>query len=472
MQTLEWVDLATGRADAFDGAEIEVEGWMAPAEIADRHDYFLLTPEPVCCVSCLPTDPTRAIEVYAAEPISARGVLVRLHGRLHRLIDDPAGWRYQLRDAREAPPLPAAVSRREVMAAGALLALAASVPPAPAVAQPTSPAGSDRLAEARGLIAGNLTIDIHSHAGRISSRSNAQVGGVADPMREGGMSVICLAMVADTPVTRVINNRISAVRAPVSGELYAWSQNAITRVRQLVSDEQLVIVTNMASLRAAKAKGPAIIVSSEGADFLEGSVERVEEAYRDRQLRHLQLTHYRVNELGDIQTEPPVHGGLTDFGVEVIHACNRLGIVVDVAHGTYDLVKRAASVTQKPLVLSHTSLSTSRTGYPPPLSRVISADHAKVIAGTGGVIGIWPPVTIFPDKQALAAGIARMVEVVGIDHVGIGSDMLGLLSPSAFASYSELPDLAAALLAQGFAPAEAAKILGGNYARVFEASVG
>jgi membrane dipeptidase len=51
-----------------------------------------------------------------------------------------------------------------------------------------------------------------------------------------------------------------------------------------------------------------------------------------------------------------VHGGLTDFGAEVVRACNRLGIV-DTAHGTYDLVKRAAAVTTKPLVLSHTSLS-------------------------------------------------------------------------------------------------------------------
>ena len=51
-------------------------------------------------------------------------------------------------------------------------------------------------------------------------------------------------------------------------------------------------------------------------------------------LRHLQLTHYRVNELGDIQTELPVHNGLTDFGAAVIRRCNQVGLVVDVAHGT------------------------------------------------------------------------------------------------------------------------------------------
>jgi membrane dipeptidase len=61
----------------------------------------------------------------------------------------------------------------------------------------------------------------------------------------------------------------------------------------------------------------------------------------------------------------------------------------------------------------------------------------------------------------MAEGMARMAEVVGVDHVGLGSDMLGLTVPSVFDSYAELPDLARALLA-----------FGGNYARVFAASVG
>lgn len=466
MSDLHWQDLTTGRADFLDGAEVEIEGWMAPAEIADRHDYFLLAPEPVCCLSCLPRDPRRAIEVYAAEPIAMAGHAVRLGGRLLRLIDDPAGWHYRLCDAR-AVLQPAQISRRSLMAASATLAMVASVGSAPAVAQSLD---AGQAAEAKSLLAGTLSVDIHSHAGRVINMK-APLGGVAAPMREGGMSVICLAMVADSPVTRVSGNRISAIRSPEPGELYNWSQTAFARVRSLASGEGLTIITDAASLRAAPSKGPAIVVTAEGSDFLEGAIGRVEEAYRSYQLRQLQLTHYRVNELGDIQTEPPVHGGLTDFGAQVIRECNRLGIVIDVAHGTYDLVKRAASVTTKPLVLSHTSLSLSLTGYPPPLSRVISGDHAKVIAGTGGVIGIWPPVTIFRDKAAFAAGIASMVNVVGIDHVGIGSDMLGLLSPSVFSTYGELPELTAALLAQGFSRADTAKLLGGNYARVFAASM-
>jgi membrane dipeptidase len=174
-----------------------------------------------------------------------------------------------------------------------------------------------------------------------------------------------------------------------------------------------------------------------------------------------------VNELGDIQTEAPEHGGLTDIGAEVIRRCNARGLVVDVAHGTYDLVKRAASVTSKPLVLSHTSLSPS----PGPRSRTISPDHARVIAGTGGVIGVWPPSAVYPDLDAMARGIARLADLVGVEHVGLGSDMMGLTVPSVFDTYADLPALAAALLNVGFTQQDAGKILGGNYVRVFAASL-
>lgn len=189
----------------------------------------------------------------------------------------------------------------------------------------------------------------------------------------------------------------------------------------MAREQNLGIVTSAAGLRAAKQGIPSVILAAEGADFLEGHLERVDDAYSRWSLRHLQLTHYRVNELGDIQPEAPEHFGLTDFGAAVVRRCNNLGIVVDVAHGTYEVVKRVASVTTKPLVLSHTSLQT----VPPPYSRRISREHARMIASTGGVIGVWPPAGEFGTLAALATGMARLADVVGIDHVGLGSDMRG-----------------------------------------------
>jgi membrane dipeptidase len=293
---------------------------------------------------------------------------------------------------------------------------------------------------------------------------------VAAPMRAGGMNVICLAIVTDTAVTTVdrATRRIYAERSPQPGELYELGQVEFARARALIAHEQLGVVTDIATLASNGHAGPSVIIACEGADFLEGRIDRLDEAYTRHQLRHLQLTHYRVNELGDIQTEPPVHGGLTDFGAEVVRRCNTLGIVVDVAHGTLDLVKRAAATTTRPLVLSHTALVTR----PGPRSRSITAEHARVIADTGGVIGVWPSSGSFVSLSAMAQGMKRLADLVGVAHVGLGTDMRGLTSTGVFERYDLLPTLAETLLATGFSQHEVGAILGGNYRRVFEATAG
>jgi len=311
---------------------------------------------------------------------------------------------------------------------------------------------------------------MHSHAGRLvgvrNVEGNRPFTPVSSPMRAGGMSAVCLAIVSDSPCHKVMpDGRIHPYRQPEPGELYRYGITNFERLHALVRDQELQLITDAAQLRDARTAVSAI-VTAEGADFLEGHAERVDEAYERYGLRQLQLTHYRVNELGDIQTEAPVHNGLSNFGVEVIRRCNNLGIVVDVAHGTYDMVKRAASVSTKPLLLSHTSLSEHPARY----SRLIGSDHARAIAATGGVIGIWPPAGIFHDLRGMARGMARMADIVGVEHVGLGTDMLGLVGASVFDRYDRLPELAKALLETGFNDREIAAILGGNYLRVFAAS--
>lgn len=343
--------------------------------------------------------------------------------------------------------------RRSLLVAGAALGL-------------TACAGTRSTSERRT----SPTIDLHSHAGRVIPGRppgfDRPFVPLAAPMREGGMDVVCLAVVADTPVTRTEQGRIVAWREPEPGELYDWSSKAYARAATLIERERLHVVVDRASLDAA-IDAPSVVVASEGADFLEGRLDRVDEVYERWSLRHLQLTHYRVNELGDIQTLPPVHGGLTDFGRAVVRRCNERGIVVDVAHAPFETVRDVVDATSRPLVLSHTSLSPR----PAALSRLISPEHARLVASTGGVIGIWPPASRFPSMAALARGIRDMADVVGVDHVGLGSDMLGLTGPSIFPSYADLPALERALRDIGFAPHEVAMITGGNYARVFLAAV-
>ncbi len=476
---IDWDAIQTGTADAPDDTSVEIAGWAIALDAsAPSADYFLLAAQAPCCGGCIPRDPRTCIEVYATVPVMLHGDAIRLCGRLQRLHDDPAGWRYRLVQASPAPTQPASgparMSRRVFLASGAALGLAACAPGRFA-GYTEGQAGTDP-APAWTPPPGTLTIDMHSHAGRVIVSRDPAVGTnrpflpVAEPMRAGGMQVICLAIMTDTTAVRVSanNRRFEAWRTPEPGELYALGMAEFARAQRLIEREQLRVVTDAASLAAQGAAGPSVILASEGADFLEGRLDRVDEAYTRHRLRHLQLTHYHVNELGDIQTEPPVYGGLTDFGADVIRRCNALGIVVDVAHGTYDLVKRAAATTSKPLVLSHTALS----GRPGLRSRLITADHARAVADTGGVIGVWPNAADYPSLDAMAEGIKRLADVVGIAHIGLGTDMLGFIRPPVFGSYAQLPALANALLKSGFTPAEVGQILGGNYRRVFEAAVG
>jgi len=442
---LHWTDFGTPRADLADGESIEITGWATTALPVKNADHFLLTAEPSCCVGCVPGNPLAVIEVFAERTIEISSSAMRLAGTLV-LGDDHMGWRYQLKSARSK-----GVTRRRLLAASPLVCL-----PMPALAQAQVPDGT--------------AVDIHSHAGNLNREARSYGPGtfspVAEPMRRGGMSTICLAIVADSPIIRFSEGRLRPGREPKPGELYSFSQRSFELLHALAREQGLPIVRTAAELRAARSSRPSVIVSSEGADFLEGRIERLDEGYQRWALRHLQLTHYRPNELGDIQTEQSVHGGLTPFGAEVIRRCNRMGIVVDVAHGTYDLVKQAAKATTKPLVLSHSSL----TDRAIPWTRRILPDHARVIASTRGVIGIWPIADYFPSYAGYADGFAKMVDVAGIDHVGLGTDQLGLVGASTMPSYADLPRLAAALRAK-FTADETAKLLGGNYRRVFDASL-
>jgi microsomal dipeptidase-like Zn-dependent dipeptidase len=157
----------------------------------------------------------------------------------------------------------------------------------------------------------------------------------------------------------------------------------------------------------------------EGLDFLEMKLERLEEAHK-RGVRHAQLVHYTPNDIGDFQTGAVTHNGLTPFGADAIRALHRLGFVCDVAHATQDTVKQATKVATKPLLLSHTALLGSKAMGPTRLQgRQITPDHARIVAETGGSVGIWH---FFPSLDKYVDGVKEMVDVIGVDHVSIGTD--------------------------------------------------
>ena len=320
------------------------------------------------------------------------------------------------------------------------------------------------------LLRRSISVDVHTHGGASGVFSKAPPNDdLADNMREGSLAVACLADVPDGPVLgRSAEGGLAATRTPAPGELYRYHLDRLAWIDELVAHHGIRRALTAADLEAAhKAGDPAMIGDTEGLDFLDGKLERLEESHK-RGLRHLQLVHYTPNDIGDFQTGIVTHNGLTEFGAEVIRACNRLGFVCDVAHATEEFVKQAAKVATKPLLLSHTAVSGSRAMGPTPLApRQITRDHARMIAETGGSVGIWH---FFPTLEKYVEGLKEMADVVGVDHVSIGTDQFD--ARGCLADYTRWVHLIAAMLRGGFSAKDTAKIAGGNYLRIFRASVG
>jgi membrane dipeptidase len=315
----------------------------------------------------------------------------------------------------------------------------------------------------------SISVDVHTHGGTAGITSKAAPNDeLAKGMKAGSLAVACLADVPDAPLLGVGPSRVlAAQRAPQPGELYRYHLQRLDWMDDMVAHHDLRRSLTATDLQAAHQAGqPAIIMDIEGLDFLEGKLERLDEAHK-RGVRHAQLVHYTPNDIGDFQTGAVTHNGLTPFGAETIRALHRLGFVCDVAHATEDTVRQAAKVATKPLLLSHTALLGSKAMGPTPLKgRQVTLDHARIIAETDGSVGIWH---FFPDLDKYVEGVKEMVEVVGVDHVSIGTDQQ--VSPGSLQDYTQWVHLVAAMLRGGFTPEEAGKIAGGNYMRIFNAAV-
>ena len=363
------------------------------------------------------------------------------------------------------------LTRREWMWSAMLSSAGAVVAGGGAARADAQAASAEPLAAAVALLRDNISVDVHTHAGPdgITSRTAPPSDEIARSMRTGRLAVLCLADVPDSPILgRNAQNVLAAVRVPEPGLLWKYHLDRLGWADELVAKHGIRRALTLADVKAAHAAGqPAIILDVEGLDFLEKKLERLEESYA-RGVRTMQLVHYTPNDLGDFQTGAVVHHGLTPFGADVIRACNKLGVVVDVAHATSDTVKQAAKVATRPLLLSHTALRGSKAqGATPLTERQVTADHARAIADTGGSVGIWH---FFPSVELYVDGLKEMLDVVGVNHVSIGTDTSR--GTGLFPRYDHFPQLVDAMLKGGFTPADTAKIIGGNYLRIFAASVG
>jgi len=337
----------------------------------------------------------------------------------------------------------------------------------------------EELERARLFLADHPAIDTHAHPGRTFVRGAenlstqlwlyAQLGTfeketVAD-MHEGGLSASAFATVSDFQTLDLVSDGLRSVREFEPGEAFASYQRQIANLKALGEEGLFSIIDQPEDIAAARSAGNiGAILTAEGGDFLEGKAERVADAYADG-LRSITLMHYKTNELGDIMTVEPHHGGLTDAGAEVVREMNRAGMIVDLSHASEATAFGALEVSSQPVIASHTHVHSDALSSP----RFVSHEFAKEVAGVGGIVGAWPAGIGISDLAGFVERTLELVEAVGVDHVCLGTDMDANYKP-VLETYSKLPWFVGGLFQHGLHKSEVAKIIGGNFMRVFEAA--
>jgi membrane dipeptidase len=322
-------------------------------------------------------------------------------------------------------------------------------------------------------------------------------------MREGGLGAIFFSIWIPGTVTGP-----EAVKR-------ALDQIDVVRQQVELHPRDLALATTASEVRQAyAAKKIAVLMGVEGGHMI-GSDLSVLRDFAALGVRYMTLTHTVNVDWADSSTDKPAHDGLTDFGKQVVREMNRLGVMVDVSHVSDKTFHDALSVSEAPLIASHSSC---RALCDAP--RNMTDGMIKALAAKGGVIqinyhigflsqefrdvenanpqlekgiqaevkrrcaedetcqlvetekvvrefiaqGKLPPV----DWTKIIDHIDHAVKLVGPSHVGLGSDFDGAVMPAGMEDASHLPQITDALLKKGYSEDDIQKILGGNTLRLME----
>ncbi|HEX6097640.1 MAG TPA: dipeptidase [Thermoanaerobaculia bacterium] len=230
------------------------------------------------------------------------------------------------------------------------------------------------------------------------------------------------------------------------------------------SDGAFTVVRTRADLdRALASRTLGGVLALEGLHALEHDMDNVDVLF-DAGYRIAGLVHQFDNELGG-SSQGVERGGLTPFGRGVVQRMEERGMIVDLAHASPPLLRDVVKIAKRPVLVSHTGV---RGTCDRP--RNLSDEEVRLVAGTGGVIGIgfWSGAVCGPDATAIAKAVRHAVTIAGIDHVSLGSDFDGDKMPF---DATGLPQVTEALLAEGFSEAEVAQIMGGNVIRLLRTAL-
>jgi len=192
------------------------------------------------------------------------------------------------------------------------------------------------------------------------------------------------------------------------------------------------------------------------------------ERFRRRGVAYMTLCHNGDNDLCDSAKGNSEHNGLSELGYDAVAEMNRVGMMVDLSHASEKSFYDAVRVSKAPIICSHSS-SRAMCDHP----RNLTDDQLRILASTGGVVQVCM-YDGFINSNGLATiedavlHVMHIIEVAGIDHVGIGTDMDGGGGLVGLEDVTALPDLTARFVAQGLTESDIEKIWGANFIRVWE----
>ena len=243
-----------------------------------------------------------------------------------------------------------------------------------------------------------------------------------------------------------------------------WHSTKLNRAAERSEGRLRVIrtgadVTRLLADRTRGMKVTGTMLSVEGLHDLEGKVENLDRL-NAAGFRMAGLTHFFDNELAG-SMHGRTKGGLTPFGAAIVRRMEARGMIVDIAHASPATVDQVLKMARRPVVSSHGGVQATCK-----VNRNLTDDQIKGIAATGGLIGIgyWDGAICLTDPKAIAAAIAHVRDLVGIQHVALGSDFDGAVTTAFDAA--GLASVTQALADRGFTDEEIARVMGGNVLRL------
>ncbi len=302
---------------------------------------------------------------------------------------------------------------------------------------------------------------------------------------------------------------------------YAWAMREMDTIDAVAArnPDKMVVAKNWKEIQKALKSGKLVAqYGVEGGHMLEDDINRLDTFYK-RGVRYMTLTWnnsptWASSHADEKDPKYTGHKGLNDFGKEIIHRMNKLGIIVDISHVGEATFWDAINTTTKPVIASHSNAYSIC-----PVTRNLKDDQILAVGKNGGVIclnffsgfvdsnflkrnnefrkshkaeldsmlatGIQQEYAqgqladkykaesdaIKPDLEVLMQHFDHIVKLIGVDHIGLGSDFDGIDSaPKQLKTVLDYPEFTKALIARGYSNKDIKKILGGNFLRVYRAN--